>query len=228
MASLSSLLKPLDSQVHRSKEALPKNSHFIYVINGQKGSGKSTLLLNLLGLDQFYRKHFDNIFLVSPTANNDPKFSKLINELNDDNKYYSKCEEKTLLEIIERIESFNGGFKKRKKQPRNLLILDDCLADIPKSTQKSSLHRLVTTSRHLKLSIIITSQKFKALNTLIRCNCDVVSFFTRHNDGEKRSFCEEYSVNEEVLDAICQDNNDFLTVSFSSGKKVLFDKLDEI
>jgi hypothetical protein len=42
------------------------------------------------------------------------------------------------------------------------------------------------------------------------------------------AFCEEYNVSEEEVEAITETNNDFITVSFCSGKKKIYDKLNLI
>jgi hypothetical protein len=42
------------------------------------------------------------------------------------------------------------------------------------------------------------------------------------------SFCDEYNVEEEEVEAITETNNDFITVSFCSGKKKIYDKLNLI
>ena len=54
---------------------LPKQSGFLIQISGYSGSGKTTFLMNLLskksknGIRQSYRKLFDDIVFVSPSAN---------------------------------------------------------------------------------------------------------------------------------------------------------------
>jgi len=228
--SLTKLIKPLDKQIENSDAPLPKNMYNIWCIFGARGSGKSTLLLNSLNHKQFYKNYFDNIYLVSPTASRDPKFEPLCKELKEDNKCYTNCDEEVIIKIIDEIKAFNDGwnYKKKKREPRSLIIFDDCLHALPKTSNKSVIHSLVTTNRHLKTSIFITSQKFKALNTLIRANCDIISFFTSNNINEKKAFCEEYSIDEELLDDVCRKNNDFMHITFCSGKKLIFDKFDLI
>lgn len=228
--SLTKLIKPLDKQIIGSSDPLPKNMYNIWCIFGARGSGKSTLLLNSLNHKQFYKNYFDNIYLISPTASRDPKFEPLCKELKEDNKCYTACDEEVIIKIMDEIKAFNDGwnYKKKKRDPKNLMIFDDCLHALPKTNNKSVIHQLITTNRHLKTSIFITSQKFKALNTLIRANCDIISFFTSNNMNEKKAFCEEYSIDEELLDDICRKNNDFIHITFCSGKKLIFDKFDPI
>ena len=122
-------IMPFDNQVIKSEDPLPLGN-YNYIFCGRRGSGKSTLLLNLLKRKTSpYYKQFDNIFLVSPTAGRDEKFSKLVEELKEDNKFYDTLNDKIVEEIIERLTDFNESYKKEhpKKVPRNLLILDDCI-----------------------------------------------------------------------------------------------------
>ena len=99
---------------------------------------------------------------------------------------------------------------------------------LPKSTQQSVIHELITTNRHLKTSIFITSQRFKSLSTLVRSNADVISFFKTNNVMEKKLFCDEYGFDEDTLDAICVNNHDFLHITFTSGKRLIYDHFDII
>jgi hypothetical protein len=224
------LLKPLDHTIKPSSDPLPKNMYIIWTIFGMRGSGKSNLLLASLRHKEFYKNYFDNIFLISPTAKNDNKFKSLVEELEEDDKYSSQCDEATVENVMERIREFNQkwNYKKKKRDPHNLIIFDDCIHALPKSTQKSSIHELITTNRHLKTSIFITSQRFKSLSTLIRSNADVISFFKTNNLLEKKLFCDEYGIDEDTLDAICQTNHDFIHITFTSGTRLIFDNFDKI
>jgi len=215
-----------DKQIIVSDDPLPKNMHFIYVIIGKRGSGKSNLLLNALQHKIFYKGYFDNIFMLSPTAQNDKKFKKLLEELDDDDKFYNDCNDTTIQEIIDKITTFNDEWDNNKREPRNLIIFDDCIADMPKSTTKSLFNKLIISNRHLKTSIIITSQKFNLLNTTIRANIDMISFFKNDNSQEKKGFLDEYGIDEKILNAICVNNHDFMHVSFCSGVPLYYDKFN--
>lgn len=225
-----SLIRPLDSQISFSDEALPKDRHLIWCLNASRGKGKTTMLLNAINHKQLFKGYFDNIYLISPTANNDDKFKPLIKELAKEDKFYPELNENNVREIIAGLEAYNRDFnrKKYKREPRSLLILDDCIANMPRSTQKSVINELIIQNRHKKCSIWITSQKLTKLNPLIRSNVDVISFWKCDNKKELASFCDEYNIAEEEVEAMCENNNDFITVSFCSGKKKIFYKLNPI
>jgi len=225
-----SLIRPLDNQISFSDEALPKDRHLIWCLCASRGKGKTTMLLNALNHKQLFKGYFDNIYLISPTAKNDDKFKPLIKELNQEDKFYTELNENNIREIIAGLEVYNRDFnrKKYKREPRSLLILDDCIANMPRSTQKSVINELIIQNRHKKCSIWITSQKLTKLNPLIRSNVDVISFWKCDNKKELTSFCDEYNIPEEEVDAMCENNNDFITVSFCSGKKRIFYKLNPV
>ena len=230
MTDYNRLIRPLDNQIQFSDEALPKDRHLIWCIVGSRGKGKTTLLLNALNHKQLFKGYFDNVFLVSPTAKNDDKFKPLIKELTQEDKFYNELTEGNIREIMSGLAMFNRDFnrKKNKREPRSLIILDDCIANMPRSTQKSVINELVIQNRHHKVSVWITSQKLTKINPLIRSNVDVISFFKTDNIKELKAFTEEYNVSEEEVEAITETNNDFITVSFCSGKKNIYDKLNLI
>jgi energy-coupling factor transporter ATP-binding protein EcfA2 len=214
----SKYLKSLDKTVNYDNiDPLQKDNHNIWLIVGKKGSGKSTFVLNLLRKKEMYRRHFNNIFLVSPTAQRDDKFQKLCDELKQTNNCFDECTPDILNDIRERIETFNDEFlqdeknKKKGKKPHNLLILDDCISDLNKGSEiKNIINKMVMNSRHLKLSIWIISQKYKLISTAIRANADLITFFKNENDIEKKAL-EEFSIDTSLLDQL-EKPSDFMHV----------------
>lgn len=241
---LSDKLYSLDSQVQKSDEPLPKDcGHLIWSVIGKKGTGKSTLMLNALKIH--YKKYFDNVYLISTTAEKDDKFSDLIEELAHDGKYFSDCTVEIVQEILDKLEAYNGGVPgKHKKKVRNLVIFDDCLHLLPKQT-KGGINQLFTCNRHFKTSVWVTSQKWNALNTLIRSNCDLHSFFRTDSKQEYETIKNDMNINPDLFDSIYnyvfeQNDNDncitgpsdnerpFLHISFCGGKPAFYRKFDRI
>ena len=62
----------------------------VHIISGAKGSGKTSQLISMLRSKNIYKRRFNNIFLISPTAGSgaDPKMLKLVEEL--ESSKYSK------------------------------------------------------------------------------------------------------------------------------------------
>ena len=136
--------------------------------------------------------------------------------------------------IIEKITLFNDEYKKEhpKKQPRNLLILDDCIHFLPSSTQHSSINQIFVNGRHMRLSTFICSQMLTKLNRLIRTNADLVTFFPTDNKREFETMSDEWSIEPKLLRNIYEfainGNNSFLHISFCGRKPVFFKKFDRI
>jgi Cdc6-like AAA superfamily ATPase len=232
--ALSCELAPLDNQVHKTDDPLPEG-HISYIFCGKKGSGKSTLILNLLKRKTSpYHRRFDNIYMISPTAMRDPKFDKLIEELQRDGKFYEELNEENINNIIEKIKAFNDKFAEEfpKKKPFNLLLLDDCIHMMPTSTQQSTIQQLWTNQRHLKLSIFLATQKLNKLPTLCRANADLISFFPNDNRKEFECLENEWSIDPKLLKSVydfaTDSPNSFLHISFFGRKPTFFKKFDRI
>lgn len=229
-SELSDRLRALDKQVHVTDDPIPKDNNFVWLISGAKGTGKSSLLLNMLR--SFLRKHYNNIYLVSPTAKRDPKFSKLVEELEPEGKYYDALNESNLHEIVEKINSYNAI----KDSPRNMLILDDCIADMKSSTSKSTLNRIITTCRHMKTSVVILTQKYNKVNPLIRTNADILSIFRTQNQKELNSIIDDLPVRKDEFETVYEyattpsdtNSNPFLHISLIGAKTRYYRAFDRI
>lgn len=231
---LSNEIIPLDNQVCKTDDPLPVGN-LNYIFCGKRGSGKSTLALNLLKRKSSpYYRAFDNIYLISPTANRDEKFSKLIDELQADNKFFNTLDEDIINDIVERLQKFNDAYKEEhpKKSPRNLLILDDCIHLLPTSTQASSINQLYTNGRHLKLTTFTMTQQLTRLNRLIRTNCDLLSYFPNDSKKEFETVENEWSIEPKLLKSVYEYAtavpNGFLHISFFGRKPTFFRKFDRI
>jgi GTPase SAR1 family protein len=247
---LSNDLMPLDGQVKRTDDPLP-NSHVNWLIIGKKGSGKSTLILNLLKRKSSpYYKNYDNIFMISPTACRDSKFADLVDEIREEDKYYEELNDDIINEIVDKLYAYNDDYvkkqeeaieemklKKRKnipaiRQPSNLLILDDCLHMLPKSGANSSVNKIFTTSRHMKLSIWLLTQKMNKVNPLIRNNSDMITVFPTDNKKEFESISEDWNIDrnrlQKLYDYAVDEPNSFLHISLFGNKPNFFKKFDKI
>lgn len=231
---LTDKLGALDQQIKNTNTPIPlQNKGIIYIISGKKGTGKSSLLLNLLKTKQIdggLKKYYDNIYLISPTAKTDAKFKKLVIELDEDDKYFEDCNEENLNEIMNNIKENI----KENDEIRNLIILDDCIADLPKSNESSVLNKIVSISRHLQTSIFILVQKYIGVNNLIRRNADLLSFFRTDNKKEIKSLSEDINIEEAKLKFLyniaMQDDkpNDFLHINLLNTPVLFYKQFDKI
>ena len=232
---LTAQIIPLDKQVKNNDSPIGKENNVVWLFCGAKGSGKTTLCINLLRNKEAFKGWFDNVFMVSPTASKDAKLDKLIDELKDDDKYYKECSDENIEDIMKRLNEYNNDFdyEEEKRQPYNLVILDDCAHALAKSNSKSPLNELITTCRHLKTSVWIMSQQFHKINPLIRANTDIVSIFKTNNKKEYRAFEEDFNVDPDVLKkvyefAVNSSPNSFLHIVFIGGQPRFYRKFDQI
>jgi hypothetical protein len=202
-SELTKALCPFDNQkCMDTKSPLPMKP-CNYGMFARAGGGKTTLLLNLLMKKESpWYKHFDLIFLISPTAANDDKMQPLIEDIED--RHYEDLNNDVLEDILAKIEAYKERHerKKRKGKPIFCIIYDDCIHQI-KGKNASLVTKFATTARHLYIVNIYLLQKYNSyMPTLIRSNLTVTSFFHTENEGELDSFIKEQSGSEHKLRAL--------------------------
>jgi len=225
---LSSEMKAHDSQLEKSDDVLPAG-HRIFAIIGPKGSGKTSVVLSLLTSKKSpFRKHFNNIILVSPTAKYDDKMKPLYEELDPENKYFDILNEKTAGEIIEMLNTANEGVKK----PRNLIILDDCTHSFPSGKKPTKISELFTTSRHLKASIWVITHKYNSMPTLFRNQLDALFIFRTSSRNEVESLKKGLNCDEDLfqqnLEKATEEDHSFLFVNLGGGKCKMYHRFDKL
>jgi hypothetical protein len=238
--SLSSEMTALDHQVDNGKNSPFPKSNFLYLIVGGIGSGKTTTALRLLKIPKEnggYRKAFNRIYVVSPTAKYDDKWDRLINEVDEEGNYYTECTDDTIGEIIDKIEGYNEEFKIEHKKhkgmnPNSLVIIDDCVDSLT-TRKKSKLDKLILTLRHLKTTVFLMSQKLNSIPTLIRAQARCITFFPTINKREEQTFFNEINIDEDLFKRIMDfcsqgDDHPFLHVKLGEGKPIFFKKYDRI
>jgi len=199
MENLSKALAPFDNQKDAKVTPLPLKP-CNYAMVGKKGCGKTTLLLNLLERKEspWYR-HFDLIFLVSPTASRDDKMRELVEDIGD--QYYDTLDNDVLADIMGRIDDHTAEYQKKKKKskPAYCIIYDDCIHLI-RGKNSRLMDLLATQNRHRNVTNIYLLQKWNSfLPTLIRSNLDLITFFRTDNKKELDSFLEEQNGDEDKL-----------------------------
>tara|TARA_R110000851_G_scaffold288391_1_gene442452 strand:+ start:87 stop:830 length:744 start_codon:yes stop_codon:yes gene_type:complete len=140
------------------------------------GMGKSNLIGNMLLKKNGYRSMFEpeNIIIINPSKDLDKKFRVIIEELEipDENVFteYSN-------EVIEAVyDHFEEQGKEELEEEGTiepkLIILDDCsFGGGLKSKKNGAISKLFCNSRHINVSILITSQFYVDFPTVARSNC---------------------------------------------------------
>jgi hypothetical protein len=231
--SLSNILGPLDAQVTPTPEPLLPGNNIVYAIVGKKGSGKSTLVLSLFNSEKAFKRRFNYVWMFSPTAQGDPKYEKLVEELTNANQFFDTCTDTILSGVLDRIRLINERWKRdhAKKEIRHVLLLDDCMSDLSPSKQ-AMLSRIVVTSRHLHCSVIIASQKYNAIPTLIRAQLDLISCFKSYNTREVTTLQEDISIDPAAFYEIyeyCTDGpHSFMHVNLLTNPVTFYKRFDEL
>lgn len=177
---------------------------------GKRRSGKTKLLIEMLN-SKFFKKRFEKVYIFSPTVMLDDTWDDIKNK---NVIFYDRYDE-SIVEAIMKLQETT--YKKDRKD--QLIILDD-LAEKLKGHRGNALEKLATKGRHFKLSFIFTSQKYNAVQPIIRNNVDEVIFFRVSNNMELKSIGEEFHNKdfdfESVLDYATDNYNYLLIVK---GKK---------
>lgn len=234
-SKLTSLISNVDSQMHSTAEPIPKgNIYPIWSIVGMRGTGKSTLIIG--SLKHVYKKFFDLIFLLSPTAKMDTKFKKLVKELEGDGQYFATCNDENMGIILDAIIDFNANWdeKEEGRKPHHLIILDDCISSLPRGGEKdNNVLKLFANNRHIRTNVIITSQKFNKLPTLLRQNTNIWSLFHTDNNLERKTIGQDLFSNHEFFEKIFEfatlgDQYDFLHMTNLCRPMAYFKRFDRI
>ena len=231
MASdLSHLFKAHDHDTVDKKAPVLKNTKAVQMmIVGAKRSGKSTLILSLLSSTKLYKNYFHNIYMISPSTS-DGKMTPLIRELESQGKFYKELNEANIDKILNEIKAEQDALKMKEKKLKkklppiyNLLILDDVMADLPRSFKKNKITSLFMNARHFSLSTMIVSQVYKGVPAQVRKQTDVIYTFPLVKK-EKEAMMEDWDIPEAVFDCAFDDESDhpFLTANVVSKQHPCF------
>ncbi len=228
---LSAEMKAHDNQIEKSDDVLPMGSR-IFAIIGPKGSGKSSIVLSLLTSKKSpYRRYFNNILLVSPTAKYDDKMKPLQEEVASENHYWEHLNEETAEEITDELNTLNEAYQGKKKI-QNLIILDDVTHSFPTGRKPSKISSLFTNSRHLKTSIWVITHKYTSMPTIFRNQVDALFIFRTNSKMEIECFKRDLNCDEDLfeqnLKKATEEDHSFLLVNLYGGKCKMYHRFDEI
>jgi len=194
---------------------------FRMVFVAPTNSGKTTVINNMLTKPAFgYKSVFKkNIFLFSPSSKYDDVLDGI--DIKEDN-IKANLDEPFIDEIVEdqkKIIEEHG----KKKSPHLLFIFDDVVLQI-KKTGDNALKRIFYYGRKYNISCMITTQKYKALQTDYRLNASNYVYFLNTNNREKNTIAEDQPIDRddfyEIWDLAKEDGNySFIYVNVSQPVK---------
>jgi hypothetical protein len=168
--------------------------------------------------------------MFSPTGKSDTKLKKLVEELDEDNKFYDEYNDENMFNVFEQIKKSNEELKAEDIEPHNLIIFDDCMSSLPKSMEKSSLNRLVPNARHHNVYLMFLVQRYVGVSPLIRSQADIISFFKTDNTKELIALMEDVNIDKNKMQMLyefaTEKPNDFLHINLLSRK--FYKNFDEI
>tara|TARA_R110000787_G_scaffold270469_1_gene377411 strand:- start:4202 stop:4963 length:762 start_codon:yes stop_codon:yes gene_type:complete len=203
---------------------LPQKKNFFLGLIGKPGSGKTSLLMNLITKrNKCFNRKFDKVFLFSPSlaTDKDSKFSSL-----PPDQIYDELSVENLEEVLKRVKGSGDD---------TLLILDDVINDITKSTElQRNLCRVIMNRRHLTtdgengtMGIIMTTQVAIKIPAPIRkCLTHLVLFNTSNKKELQTIFDEFVSIPKkkfiEVLKYCWRSKHDFIYLNLEEEIKNQF------
>lgn len=157
---------PKQNDIERKKNhfLLPKHP-FRMLITGASGTGKTNIFMTLLNqlLD------YDNLYVVSPSLNDQPIYQHLIDLSNQSDSI--KC--------YDDIAQFN--LEDVRNENTNLIVFDDCMCE---KKLAPLIEKSFSWGRHKNASIFYLSQSFFTVPKNIRLNCTQYIIFPLGDTNE--------------------------------------------
>ena len=171
------------------------------IVLGPSGCGKGILLQNLI-LD-VYKNCFERIYIWSPSIDIDQTWRPVKQYIEKELKvntekekcFFNEYHAEDLEKIIQQQHKI-ADYQKKQDHHKiyQILIIVDDFADEANFTRHSKLlHGLFTRGRHSFISSIVATQKFKAINNIIRVNATDLYVFKLRNQGDLDAFLDEVS-----------------------------------
>ena len=154
----------------------------VVVLCGRKGSGKTTMCISLLTNE--WLGVYDKIVIISPTIANQESWEDI--DMSDIDVYDSVDDRLLNALLAERSSNYAAQ--------TCLVVFDDLGEDLRRCCNLKILNKLVSNSRHLKLSMCFLHQKVTQAHPIIRTNADTFIMFSSSSYSERECLWREVSV----------------------------------
>lgn len=196
MIKLFELNKSIDTKINVINPKLPKplKGSFKWVLCGSSGAGKSTLIKNVLfNKDWGYNAYFSEIYCFISSEDDYQDVNAMVKKYKMTNKVgmFKKFCNEVVTEIFEDIES---EISNDREPPKVLFIFDDQICHgLSHKTRLNSIDNIFIKGRHAKVSCILSTQKYKALNLNVRTlNTTNLFVFPSTSASDLNSIAEEH------------------------------------
>ena len=185
---------------------------FRTVLTGPTSSGKSNFIKNVLFNKQFkYCKYMDEIYVFCASKDDLIEYKNWAIKENIDKKFkfMDKYDDEAVKELIDSIETDNI---KRKNPQRVLIVLDDQICNNVSSRSKlNAVDEIFIRGRHANISVIISTQKYKALSNNMRVlNVSNVVIFNGTNSNDLDAIASEHAntLSKDEVERLIKDHID--------------------
>lgn len=186
---------------------------FVMYLSAPRSSGKTHLLLNLMIQEKFLKDKFDEVYFVCPSFYLDSKYSIL--DL-DDKYIMEKFDSKKIEKIIE------------NKNPDDeiLFVFDDCICEDQFKSNNSDniLNTIAIRGRHIKVSMLITTQKTTGGSSFVRSQVDGLMVWKPRSHSEIEAIYQDNCVGAldkkafaKLLKETTKERYSFLYINYQTG-----------
>ena len=215
---------------------------FVWVISAKIGSGKSVMLSRVL--HDIYPQYFKRVYFCSSNiVANDESGLKEIRDLAyrdqfrlSQDRMFSTFNDSIMEEILKDIKECKKEMKQQEKNDYNeddyhfLIVADDVSqAFLP---IKSLIVKTILRTRHLKLSWIITTQRYRNISTPIRGQITRFSCYKTDNRHEIEAIGEscdkDFDSFKSLFDYATAEPHSFLFLDSSRNPPVFYKNFNEI
>ena len=172
------------------------------IIVGMTACGKTHYLLDML--EKEYKNHYDYIFIVCPTLEDNKTYQQW-KYLTDPDVYELPVTHDNVENILREITHF-------AKNTNSLIILDDCASSKDVKNRTSELVKLGFSGRHIGISTIVITQQLTSIGKPYRMNISkLVTFYNACKDDMEYIFNNYLNIEKDeekrIIDTL--KNNDY-------------------
>lgn len=159
---------------------------FAMAVVGPSRAGKSCFIKNLLTRKDMIKPMFkpEHVFIICPSIRYNDDYKML-----DQAQKFEEYSNAILREIMKEQDLVIQTFG-IKRTPDILIVMDDCF-DNPSFNRSQIVKTLAMRGRHMKISLIMSGQKWSMITKAARINLTDVAFFRPSNFSELQFFVEE-------------------------------------
>lgn len=215
---------------------------FVFVISAKIGSGKSVMLARLL--HDVYPQYFKRVYFCSANILvNDDSGLKEIKDLAYRNQFrlaqermYTTFNDSIMEEILKDIKECKKEMKQQEKNNYNeddyhfLIVADDVSQSF--LPIKSLIVKTILKTRHLKLSWIITTQRYRNISTPIRGQITKFVCFRTDNKYEIEAIAEscdkDFDQFKKLFEYATNEPHSFLYIDSAKNPPVFYKNFNEM